>query len=84
VGVVSALVEVPLRQLYDAGVPIALGADDPLLFGTRLVGQYEIARDVFGFTNSELAELARQSIRGSAAPDSVKSLLLVDIDLWLA
>jgi adenosine deaminase len=83
VGAVSALVEVPLRQLYDAGVRIALGADDPLLFGTRLVGQYEIARDVFSFTSAELAELARHSILGSAAPDSLKRRLLVDIDLWL-
>ena len=60
---------VPLRTLYDAGVPIALGADDPLLFGSRLVAQYESARDVHGFTDDELAELARMSVRGSAAPD---------------
>ena len=38
---------------------VALGADDPLLFGSRLVDQYEIARDVHGFTDAELAELAR-------------------------
>ena len=64
---------VPLRELFDAGVRIALGADDPLLFGSRLLDQYEAARDVHGFTDAELAELARMSVRGSAAPDDVRT-----------
>ncbi|MDX6296822.1 MAG: adenosine deaminase [Nocardioidaceae bacterium] len=75
---------VPLRRLYDAGVPIALGADDPLLFGSRLVAQYDVARDVHGFSDAELAELARMSVRGSAAPSDVRADLLAAIDAWLA
>lgn len=75
---------VPIRALVEAGVPVALGADDPLLFGTRLVKQYEIARDVHGFTPAELAELARMSIHSSAAPPDTRSRLLADIDAWLA
>jgi adenosine deaminase len=82
-GVVPTLAQVPLRQLYDAGVAVALGADDPLLFGTRLAGQYTFARDLFGFTDAELAELARYSIRGSAAPQTVKTRLLAGVDSWL-
>lgn len=76
--------DVPLRRLFDAGVPIALGADDPLLFGSRLAAQYEIARTSQGFSDEELAELARQSIRGSVAPDSVRDKLLAGVDAWLA
>ncbi|GIH25493.1 putative adenosine/adenine deaminase [Acrocarpospora phusangensis] len=83
-GVVEHAEDVPLRRLFDAGVPIALGADDPLLFGARLLPQYELARDVYGFRDAELAELARQSIRSSAAPDSLKKELLTEIDTWLA
>ncbi len=75
---------VPVRTLVEAGVPVALGADDPLLFGRRLVKQYEIARDVHGFTPAELAELARMSIRGSAAPPDTRARLLSAIDAWLA
>jgi adenosine deaminase len=63
---------------------VALGADDPLLFGRRLVKQYEIARDVHAFAPSELAELARMSIRGSAAPPDTQSRLFSAIDTWLA
>ena len=48
-GVAPDEASVPVRTLVEAGVPVALGADDPLLFGRRLVKQYEIARDVHGF-----------------------------------
>ncbi|MET9065507.1 adenosine deaminase [Streptosporangium sandarakinum] len=83
-GVAERAEDVPLRRLFDAGVPIALGADDPLLFGSRLLRQYELAREVYGFADAELAELARQSIRASAAPEHVRRDLLADIDAWLA
>jgi adenosine deaminase len=83
-GVYPDLASVPLRALFGAGIPIALGADDPLLFGSRLLDQYEAARVIHGFSDAELAELARMSVRGSAAPDDVRGQLLRDIDAWLA
>jgi len=83
-GVAPAATAVPVRVLFEAGVPIALGADDPLLFGPRLVSQYELARDVHGFTRPELAALARMSVTGSAAPAHVQARLLAGIDAWLA
>ena len=83
-GVAPAARAVPVRVLFEAGVPIALGADDPLLFGPRLVSQYELARDVHGFTPPELASLARMSVTGSAAPAHIQARLLAGIDAWLA
>ncbi|GAA0948031.1 adenosine deaminase [Nonomuraea longicatena] len=83
-GVAEQAADVPLRRLFDAGVPIALGADDPLLFGSRLLPQYELARAVYGFSDAEIAELARQSIRASAAPESVRAELLKGVDEWLS
>ncbi|MFG3152972.1 adenosine deaminase [Streptomyces sp. NPDC048219] len=83
-GVYEKPEDVPLRTLFEAGVPMALGADDPLLFGSRLAAQYEIARHSHGFTDAELAELARQSVRGSAAPRGVQEGLLAGIDAWLS
>jgi adenosine deaminase len=82
-GVAPDAAAVPVRTLFEAGVPVALGADDPLLFGRRLVKQYEIARDVHGFTPPELAELARMSVLASAAPADVRTRLLTGIDAWL-
>ncbi|MEU8822120.1 adenosine deaminase [Streptomyces sp. NPDC048636] len=82
-GVYEKPEDVPLRTLFDAGVPMALGADDPLLFGSRLAAQYELVREHHGFTDAELAELARQSIRASAAPEPERTRLLTAIDTWL-
>ncbi|MEU0115970.1 adenosine deaminase [Streptomyces bobili] len=83
-GVYEKHEDVPLRTLYEAGVPMALGADDPLLFGSRLADQYELARRHHAFADEDLAELARQSIRGSAAPKDVQEKLLTGVDDWLA
>ena len=65
-------------------MPVALGADDPLLFGPRLAAQYEIARHAHGFTDAELADLARTSVLASAAPEPRRARLLAAIDAWLA
>jgi adenosine deaminase len=83
-GVAPDAAAVPVRTLFEAGVPIALGADDPLLFGRRLVLQYEIARDVHDFRPPELAELARVSVLASAAPTEIRTRLLSGIDAWQA
>jgi adenosine deaminase len=82
-GVYATAKDVPLRVLFDAGVRIALGADDPLLFGARLAAQYELARAEHGFTDPELAGLARMSIQCSAAPPLARARLLAGVDQWL-
>jgi adenosine deaminase len=83
-GVYRAAADVPLRQLIEAGAQVALGADDPLLFGSRLSAQYDIARATHGFSDVELAELARGSVRGSRAPEPARMQMIADIDRWLA
>ncbi len=81
-GVVPGHNDVPLRRLADAGVPVVLAADDPLLFGASLVEQYAVARDVLGYTRGDLADLARTSVRVSTMPDALADGVLADIDAW--
>ncbi len=83
-GVYDTLADVPLRQLLAAGVTVALGADDPLIFGSRLVDQYEAARAVHRLDDAELAALARASWVASRAPEEVRATALADIEGWLA
>lgn len=83
-GVYAGAPDVPLRRLFDAGAKMALGADDPLLFGSRLGDQYRTAREVHGFSDAELAQLARDSFAISNAPDDVVRQANADIDAWLA
>lgn len=81
-GVYPAPASVPLRALLDAGAAVALGADDPLLFGSRLTAQYETARDAAGLSDEALAELARHSLRLSRAPQDDVGRWLGEIDRW--
>jgi len=83
-GVYESAEEVPLRQILKAGIDVALGADDPLLFDSRLLDQYRLARAALGFSDVELAELARGSIRASRASADIRDAALADIDAWLA
>jgi len=83
-GIAAGPARVPLRPLAEAGVPVALGADDPLLFGPRLTAQYAIAREAHGFSDAELAALARSSVLASAAPGPLRAAVLAEIDGWLA
>jgi adenosine deaminase len=82
-GVYPTMSEVPLRTLVDAGARIALGADDPLLFGPRLAEQYRAAREVHGLDDVALAGLARGSIEASTATPDRKRALVADVDAWL-
>lgn len=83
-GVFDRPEDVPLLALREAGVAVSLGADDPLLFGSRLVAQYDVARGALGLDDATLAELARCSVRASTAPDEVRRRLLAGVDAWLA
>ena len=82
-GVYSDLTSVPLPDLMAAGATIALGADDPLLFGSQLAGQYATMRAAHDLTDEQLADLAGMSIRASRAPDDVKTRLAADVEKWL-
>ena len=82
-GVYHSPDDVPLRRLMSHGAQIALSADDPLLFQSRLVDQYEIARTL-GCDDAELAELARGSIRACLASPTAKQTWLAEVDAWLA
>jgi adenosine deaminase len=83
-GVYSDLTSVPLPQLLAGGATVALGADDPLLFGSKLEGQYATMRAAHELTDAQLAELARMSFRASRAPSDVVARALADVNAWLA
>jgi adenosine deaminase len=83
-GVYGTAAEVPLREIVRAGIPVALGADDPLLFGSRLAAQYELARTELGFGDDDLAALARGSFQASRAPEALRKAALEDIAAWLS
>jgi adenosine deaminase len=79
-GVHSDVGDSPWRALRAAGVPVAIGADDPLVFQAGLLENYV----ALGASDAELADLARCSVTASTAPPDVQASLLAGIDAWLA
>jgi adenosine deaminase len=82
--IVAALADHPLPLLLDAGVPVTLGSDDQLLFGSQLAEEYGVVRDVFGLSDGELAAIARTSVRVSGAPPALRAEITTAIDAWEA
>jgi aminodeoxyfutalosine deaminase len=67
-GCCTSLDQHPVRKLFDAGVLITLNTDDPEMFHTTLNREYQIAQQVFGFSDDELRQLAENSFRASFLP----------------
>jgi len=55
----------PLRQLWDAGLQITIGSDDPPMFGTDLNHEFLVLVKEFGFTQSELERISLNGIQAS-------------------
>jgi aminodeoxyfutalosine deaminase len=62
----------PIRKLFDAGVLVTLNTDDPDMFRTSLLREYQIAQKTFGFSEAELRQLATNSFRASFLPEERK------------
>jgi adenosine deaminase len=73
----------PLPQILEAGISFSINADDPILFGSTLLGEYEVCRREFGFDDDCIAGIARTSIEFSSASEAVKFAAVGGIDDWL-
>lgn len=74
----------PLRRLWDAGVMVSVNSDDPPMFGTDLVHEYEILVEYFGFTQDELERISLNGVRFSLLPPSEKQRLEGAFNLEIA
>lgn len=82
-GLFPSIEEHGIGTLLDAGVPVTINTDDPLLFGTGLLAEWELVRDAFGLDDAAMAAIARTSIAASGAPQERKGAALAGIDAWL-
>ena len=63
-GAVASFAAHPLPRLLEAGVAVALSADDPLLFSTSTSGEYAAAAGM-GLDEDTLLKMARRSWHGA-------------------
>ena len=73
----------PLPTLLERGVRCSVNADDPLLFGSSLLGEYELCRTLFSLSDHDLAQIATTSIDCSGAPRSLKDDALARVTAWI-
>jgi len=73
---VPSLDEHPLPAMLDAGITVTLGSDDPPLFHTNLLAEYEHAWNLCGLDEDGLAVLAENSLVESFASTD-------DVARWL-
>jgi adenosine deaminase/aminodeoxyfutalosine deaminase len=79
-GCLPELGQHPVRRLFEHGLLVTLNSDDPAMFHTSLVREYELAQDVFGFTEEHVRELARNSLEASFLCAEEKVRLLNQFD----
>jgi len=65
----------PLRRLWDAGLRITVGSDDPPMFGADLNHEYELLVDHFGFDAEELERISLNGLHASFLPAEDKRRL---------
>lgn len=69
----------PLRRLIDAGVRVTLNSDDPGLFNCTIGGEYQVAKDHFGLSDSMLAEITLTAIEAAHVDEQTRAKLLADV-----
>jgi aminodeoxyfutalosine deaminase len=72
--------EHPLRNFFDLGVMVTLNTDDPAMFHTSLNREYALAQQVFGFSDEQLREIARNGFEAAFLPAEKKIELLNRFD----
>lgn len=79
-GAVGSLTDHPLRAFLDAGIPVALGTDNPIQFGTTIDNEYALAARL-GLTDAELSRLTRDAIDAAFTTADRKAVLAAEAAL---
>ena len=78
-GAVAAIARHPVRRLYDRGVPISIGDDDPVTSRTSVSNELTLLKNHFGFTEEELAGIQRTTLDASFLRETEVRARLGDI-----
>ncbi|GAA2346816.1 adenosine deaminase [Streptomyces violaceusniger] len=74
----------PLPALVRAGVPVTLNSDAPYLYGIGILDEYATAHSRYGLSATDLARIAADSLRFSAAGPDLAARMRDRIDAWAA
>ena len=83
-GVYSSYADHPVRRLWEAGLLITIGSDDPPLFNTDLNQEYQVLVDQFDFHADELEQIGQNGLRASFLPRTEKERLQAEFQAEFA
>lgn len=83
-GVYPSAEQHPFLHLDRMGLFVTLNSDDPPLFNTSLLDEYQLLADTFGYDEANLARIARNGFAASCAEPELKQKLLAEFDAWAA
>ena len=79
-GVVETLLSHPFPNYLRSGIPITLSTDDPAMFDTDIVAEYDKARTEFRLTDTELIRIARTGFEVAFLSQEDRAALLKEFD----
>jgi adenosine deaminase len=65
----------PIRWLWDEGLYVTVNSDDPPMFNTDLVGEYQVLARHLDFSAADLERLSLNALQASTLPADQKSTL---------
>jgi aminodeoxyfutalosine deaminase len=71
-GVYSSYQEHPVRDLLNQGVYVTINSDDPPMFNTDLVHEYDVLAETLGLGAEELQQISLNALRASFLPAGKK------------
>lgn len=66
---VASLAAHPVRRLFDAGVRVTIGDDDPVTSDTSVSKELTLLRDVFGFEAAEIVRIQKMGLEAAFGLD---------------
>lgn len=82
-GAVANLTSHPAKKIFDFGIPISIGDDDPITSRTHVSNELMLLKQVFHFTDKNLVEIQLTSLAHSFLHDSsLKDKLFLKINSY--
>lgn len=78
------LAEHPFPHLDRMGLLVTVNSDDPPLFNTDLLHEYDVLATEFGYDEANLIRIARNAFVVSGVEPEIKQRLLTEFDTWSA
>lgn len=81
---VPSFADHPVRRLFDAGVQISIGDDDPTTSRTRIARELRLLARTFGFTVPELLQIQRTGLEAAFAEPAATAPIRAQLDAFAA